>query len=286
MGSRAGRREQADARLAAVRTALRPLCGSPFYIGGRDAASADCVAVAPARQCQQRRRQQAQQAVAPAAASPSSAPGDGLTVVAFGDSITAAGETTDASERWPSLLRAKLELQLPELAAPVVVHNRGVGGETSREGLRRFREQVLACSPDFVVIEFGNDATEEPDRHVPVPEFVANFERVAAELQQLEDCQLVLMTFPPIRDEWHSKHYFEVLGEISGQDEGQNPYREATRRLARDRHLPLVDIDTGLREHGIKPLPDGIHLSAEGNEFVASQVADAIVAVWSRKQGR
>ena len=94
------------------------------------------------------------------------------------------------------------------------------------------------------------------------------------------------MTFPPIRDEWHSKHYFEVLGEISGQDEGQNPYREATRRLARDRDLPLVDIDTGLREHGIEPLPDGIHPSAEGNEFVASQVADAIVAVWSRKQGR
>ena len=50
-----------------------------------------------------------------------------------------------------------------------------------------------------------------------------------------------------------------MLGEISGQDEGQNPYREATRRLARDRHLPLVDIDTGLREHGIEPLPDGIH---------------------------
>ena len=40
--------------------------------------------------------------------------------------------------------------------------------------------------------------------------------------------------------------------------------------------MPLVDIDSGLREHGIEPLPDGIHLSAEGNEFVASQVADAI----------
>jgi lysophospholipase L1-like esterase len=55
-------------------------------------------------------------------------------------------------------------------------------------------------------------------------------------------------------------------------------YRDATRQLAQARACPLVDIDGILRKEIARQgpesciLPDGVHLTARGNELVAQAV--------------
>lgn len=45
----------------------------------------------------------------------------------------------------------------------MTVHNKGVGGQNSRQGRARFAGDVLALKPDYVFIYFGlNDTLNEP----------------------------------------------------------------------------------------------------------------------------
>lgn len=71
-------------------------------------------------------------------------------VVCVGDSIT-FGEHVTSDRRWTTLMA----LARPEWN----VLNRGVNGETTRDGLLRFPMDVQAPRPDVTVIQFGhNDA--------------------------------------------------------------------------------------------------------------------------------
>ena len=96
-------------------------------------------------------------------------------IVAFGDSITAATHQ-ELRDRWPEILRHALVERFP--ACAIEMTNAGVGGNTSREGLRRFKQDVLPHKPHFVSVEFGNDMTPDRDRHVSLQEFVANLDAI------------------------------------------------------------------------------------------------------------
>ena len=96
---------------------------------------------------------------------------------------------------------------------------------------------------------------------------------------------MILLTFPPIIDEWHSQYGHEFYREYGGQDAYHEPYRDCTREFAAASDCPLVDIDRALREQiatrGPEPfiLPDGVHLTAQGNEVAA----DAVLGCLSRR---
>ena len=71
-------------------------------------------------------------------------------VICVGDSIT-FGEHVTSDKRWTS----RMALARPEWN----VLNRGVNGETTRDGLLRFPMDVQAPRPDVTIIQFGhNDA--------------------------------------------------------------------------------------------------------------------------------
>ena len=72
-----------------------------------------------------------------------------LTVVAFGDSLT-AGYQLPASQAFP----AQLERRLAADGFPVRVVNAGVSGETTADGLARL-DYALAEKPDLVILELG-----------------------------------------------------------------------------------------------------------------------------------
>ena len=76
-----------------------------------------------------------------------------LTVVAFGDSLT-AGFAIPASQAFP----AQLERRLAADGFPVRVVNAGVSGDTTADGLARL-DYALTEKPDLVILELGaNDA--------------------------------------------------------------------------------------------------------------------------------
>ena len=204
-----------------------------------------------------------------------------ITVVAFGDSITAAGQQA-VEDRWPEILWRGLQKQFS--TPGVIVINAGAGGNTTREGLARIEQDVLRHNPRFVLVEFGNDIVPEPDRHVTFEEFTANLNLIRTKVAQRSNGQIILLTFPPIIDSWHSHYRHEFFLQNGGQDAYQERYRELTRQFARANAVALLDIDKALRraitlrnpEEYI--LKDGVHLTAQGNHLVAKVVLEFLSA--------
>ena len=139
-------------------------------------------------------------------------------------------------------------------------------------------KDVLQHRPHFVTAEFGNDATMEPDRHVDLEEYAANFGKIKSKLHDACQGKLIILTFTPMVDDWHQFGKLEEVVKAGGVDACQQLYRETTRRLAREQGLPLIDTDLALRKEmalkgpGECILPDGVHLTIRGNEVVAEAV--------------
>ena len=92
-----------------------------------------------------------------------------LTIVAFGDSLT-AGPRLTTSETYPALLQQKLQ----KSRLPFTVVNAGVTGDTSGRALLRL-DRALAVNPQIVIVELGvNDGL----RGVPVSQVRANLEKI------------------------------------------------------------------------------------------------------------
>lgn len=79
-----------------------------------------------------------------------------ITIVAFGDSVThgavAGGEMNYDTVYWN---RLRLKLQAAHDYVPINVINAGIGGITAKGSIERMEKQVLAHSPDLVIICFG-----------------------------------------------------------------------------------------------------------------------------------
>jgi lysophospholipase L1-like esterase len=199
-----------------------------------------------------------------------------ITVVAFGDSITAAThQVPDA--RWPEMLRRALQDSFPECVMKVI--NAGVGGNTSRQGLRRIDQDVLKHAPDFVLVEFGgNDATPETARHVSFEEFTNNLFQIRTKVAERNNGRVIMLTFSPIVDEWLSSYKYELYRRNGGGDAYHEHYRKLTRQFAQEHGIPLADIDKALRvemsQHNKSEyiLSDGVHLTVQGNKVVADVV--------------
>jgi lysophospholipase L1-like esterase len=72
-------------------------------------------------------------------------------LVCFGDSLTAGygasvPDQDDAAKAYPAYLEKKLTIP---------VHNAGVSGDTSEDGLARIEKDILSKNPRIVIIEFG-----------------------------------------------------------------------------------------------------------------------------------
>jgi lysophospholipase L1-like esterase len=202
-----------------------------------------------------------------------------VTIVAFGDSITAA-KRQSLEARWTEIVRKELERHFPHCTIQLV--NAGVGGNTSREGLRRIEKDVLAHRPDFVLVEFGNDATPVPERHVTFEEFTANLNRINQAVLERSKARMILLTFPPMIDRWHAKYNDPFYQQNGGQDAYQERYRELTRQFALEHGLPLVDVARALREAISREdpkeyiLPDGVHLTDRANALVGQLVLQTL----------
>ena len=205
------------------------------------------------------------------AAPQAAATGSTASVVVFGDSITAAVQQSP-ERRWPAILEQRLRAAAPGRGLSVV--NAGAGGNTSREGLARIERDVLARKPDVVTVEFGgNDATDVPNRHVDLAEFGQNLSSIVTRVRSVSpDAAIIMLTFPPVIDSRHSRGTMH-----GGLDRYVEQYRESVRTFASSRGLRLVDTDAAIRPRAEQLiLPDGVHLTAEGNQAIADAVFPAV----------
>ncbi|GAB4235922.1 MAG: arylesterase [Acidobacteriota bacterium] len=177
-----------------------------------------------------------------------------VTIVAFGDSLT-AGYGLTPEEAWPAVL----EQLLRQEGRPAKVRNAGLSGETTAGGVRRI-EWVLRECPDFLILALGaNDGL----RGLPLQNTEENLlEIIRKARSRCPNVTVVLagMLVPP------------NLG-----PEYARKFRDLFPRVAREGNAVLIPfLLEGVAGRPDRNLPDGIHPNPEGHRIIARTVWEVL----------
>ncbi|MBN1324037.1 MAG: SGNH/GDSL hydrolase family protein [Methanotrichaceae archaeon] len=111
-------------------------------------------------------------------------------IVAFGDSITAGYAVRRG---FPHFWREALVRRYP--SAKIELHNEGVSGNTSFDGLARLGWSVLPHRPDLVTMNFGiNDAAYG----ISIDEFSSNIVEMAETIMAECGSEVILLSSQPL----------------------------------------------------------------------------------------
>jgi len=188
-----------------------------------------------------------------------------ITIVCLGDSITGASDLARYL-KWSHILAAMAAAACgPDR---VVVHNRGIGGDTSAGMAARLDRDVLALHPDVVVLlAGGNDAGQQVARADTAANLAAIAGRISASGARLLGLQYHLVVHPgreaeawrhlPANNDLLAAAVREVGGELAATDVAM---------AAAARTGPPAEL-TG---------PDGVHLSPGGELVYARTVFAAL----------
>lgn len=196
-----------------------------------------------------------------------------VTIVFMGDSIT-TGQFVDLDMRWTSLVGNALIADY--LSTPVNFHllNRGVSGETTRQGLERFPADVQQYRPDIVTLQFGlNDCncwvTDAGLPRVSEAAYRANLIEMIDRARRFGAGRIILSTNHPTL-----RH--KVLLSGDSLEARRRRYNDHVRDVAALTGVELCDMEAGFAHLGgrelaemLLPYPDLLHLSVEGHRLYA-----------------
>jgi len=140
--------------------------------------------------------------------------------------------------------------------------NRGVGGETSLQGLSRFKQDVLPHNPKMVIIEFGiNDSLKGVS--------VADYRHALRKMVRLVKHKKVIIITP---NPWFHDYSLNIA---------LTPYVVAAKKVAKQEKVILVDNWTrfailSLSKHLSEYYADYIHPNAEGHQAIYLNVLKRI----------
>lgn len=183
------------------------------------------------------------------------------TIVCFGDSITEQGG--QSPNGWTILLQEKFNISRK---GSYIIHNAGIGGNTTANALDRFHTDVLPFLPATVLIEFGiNDSfvnVHTKQNRITISEFKRKLKEIIRLIQSAGG-KCVLIANHLMNDK---KSYEQGNGKTLGAN--LRPYNKFIRQLAAEKKLPLIDIEAAMHEANTdieKFLQeDGVHLTPHG----------------------
>jgi lysophospholipase L1-like esterase len=195
-------------------------------------------------------------------------------VVMLGDSTTLC-----KNNKLGAKLTDYVQSYLTQQNLQVKVVNSGVGGSTARQGHARLQGAVLAHDPRVVTISFGLNDTGK----LTPKQYRECMEKILQKIQKNSQAKILLITSTPFNNDRHMwKEKFEAKG---GLDEYMdNNICAAVRTLAKKYNIPLCDLHAHFVDQFKKSprlideliLPDGVHLTDQGNEVAAKYVAPFI----------
>ena len=149
----------------------------------------------------------------------------------------------------------------------VIVHNRGIGGDSTPRVLARLKTDVLDIKPDIVVLLVGgNDAA--PDQSVPKATTAANLDKIIASVRNYGGKILLLQYHVIINPEKPEKMWAHL-------DSNNGLIAE----VAAKNNVPVLDMSVpmknGLKRHPLSEIvntEDGVHLSPAGELIYAREV--------------
>jgi lysophospholipase L1-like esterase len=158
------------------------------------------------------------------------------------DSIFATRVARDLRDRYPGL----------------IVENRSINGNTTRQALERLSYDATSHHPDAVYVQFGiNDcnvwATDFGESRVSLDAYRANLAEIIAKCRAAGARRVLLGT----------NHACRLGPEYSAR---LDRYNESVRTLASSLGVRLVDIAGAWSGHDLL-LEDGVHLSQAGHDL-------------------
>jgi lysophospholipase L1-like esterase len=162
---------------------------------------------------------------------------------------------------------------------PVVVENRSINGNTTRQGLERLSYDVTSHRPDFVYVQFGlNDCniwqTDFGEPRVALEAYRANLTEIVRKVRAAGTRRVMLATNHPCR-----------LGDA--YEERLRAYNEVVRAVAAGVETALFDVRAASEpfDPDVMLLADGIHLSEDGHEFYFEALRPLFMAELDRLAG-
>lgn len=121
------------------------------------------------------------------------------------------------------------------LTAEVECTNTSRGGRSSQSFLTEGRwTNALALKGDYYLIQFGhNNEPGKPGRSTDMPTFVANLKQYVADARAI-GAKPILIT-PLTRRQWDKANPGKIKSSLA-------PYAEEVRQIAREKNVPLVDL--------------------------------------------
>ncbi|MCK9564965.1 MAG: SGNH/GDSL hydrolase family protein [Methanothrix sp.] len=146
--------------------------------------------------------------------------GCNVTIVAFGDSITAGFAVRRG---FPSFWKALLAEKYPEAVVEMI--NSGISGDTSQDGLARLDFSVLSYEPDLITINFGiNDCA----LGLGLEEFEMNFVQMVRRIRSGPNSEVLLLSSQPLETPPYDRMVLD--------------YYHAVQRVAKEMDVGFVDI--------------------------------------------
>lgn len=155
-----------------------------------------------------------------------------LTILAWGDSVTAGGQASDAAHQYQSRFVALLQERFPK--ASLHLTTAGWGGRNTDSFLKEppgaqynFDHAVIEPHPDLIVMEFVNDAWMSPEViEEKYSYLLKRFQEIGAEW--------IIVTPHYVRPDWMGAPSVRV-------ENDPRPYVAGVRQFAEKHHVALAD---------------------------------------------
>lgn len=209
---------------------------------------------------------------------------DTLKIVAFGNSTTAPRKTVG------KVYAVRLQDTLFHLGLTARIINAGVPGSHSgsvkdnnfhkvAHGMDRFEQDVLVHAPNWLIISFGiNDAWQDHGKQSPsrltIEQYCNNLSYFIGQAKK-NNIMPIMMTPNPIGKKYESWRHKRL-----------KKYMKATKRLANQQEIPLVDVwalfykNASCQTEGVDALLlDGMHPNDAGHKIMA----EALIKIINQK---
>jgi len=138
--------------------------------------------------------------------------GRGVTIVAFGDSITAGFAVRRG---FPSFWKERLAQKYPD--ARIEMINSGSSGDTTQDGVARLDWAVLSYEPDLVTINFGiNDCV----LGLGLDEFELNLVEMVRRIRAGPASEILLLSSQPLETPPYDRlvlDYYQAVERVAGE---------------------------------------------------------------------
>lgn len=178
-------------------------------------------------------------------------------IAALGDSLTYGWMTQHG---YLDFLKQMLNKKYP--GSNFSILNRGIPGDTAKDGLRRVESDVIRLSPDLVLVQFAlNDAYTD----FSPEDFQRNIESIVLKIKEKTSADIVLLTSVALLNPDENRIARMFYGKLHECGERHN--------------IPVVSVDeywenkiaSGIK-HSSLVQTDGIHPNEKGYELMAEAV--------------